>query len=243
MLQLSALSSAPSQGMESHSSQQIALRSQWRQLALARGFCLLGRTQSRLWSLKKCSAFPLFLLPMGWGSCWGWLPHPGAFQCAAGWDHRCGQGGVGTSVSGAGTYQRAACAKQSTSFDVLGGRGGQPTCSQSKDTAMEQSRAQHKVRARSASRSCRSPTGGPAVQVGSEVCTASVLRVLQWNQQRVGVFFDVERSHSETFWVCVGAVLPAGVTGGGQRLVGVTTWNCTLCYLHSLTRILVMCMC
>lgn len=124
MLQLSALSSAPSQGMESHSSQQIALRSQWRQLALARGFCLLGRTQSRLWSLKKCSAFPLFLLPMGWGSCWGWLPHPGAFQCAAGWDHRCGQGGVGTSVSGAGTYQRAACAKQSTSFDVLGGRGG-----------------------------------------------------------------------------------------------------------------------
>lgn len=97
-------------------------------------------------------------------------------------------GGVGTSVSGAGTYQRAACAKQSTSFDVLGGRGGQPTCSQSKDTAVEQSRAQHKVRARSASRSCRSPTGGPAVQVGSEVCTASVLRVLQWNQQRVGVF-------------------------------------------------------
>lgn len=124
MLQLSALSSAASQGMESHSSLQIALRSQWRQLALARGFCLLGRTQSRLWSLKKCSAFPLFLLPMGWGSCWGWLPHPAAFQCAAGWDHRCGQGGVGTSVSGAGTYQRAACAKQSTSFDVLGGRGG-----------------------------------------------------------------------------------------------------------------------
>lgn len=26
------------------------------------------------------------------------------------------------------------------------------------------------------------------MQVGSEVCTASVLRVLQWNQQRVGVF-------------------------------------------------------
>lgn len=212
MLQLGALSSAPSQGMESHSSQHAALCSQWRQLwVLPAGMDTAASGSEEV----QCFPFVSGSCCCGLGSCWIWLPHPGASQCAAGWDQRCGRG-VGSSLSGAGTYQRLPVPSRTPALMCWGGRGRSANLLSCPRTQQwNRGELSRKSELAVPSACAEAPRKAQQCRLGPSCAQHQCLVCCNGNGKGLGFFYRGS-FHAETLWVVLVLCCLLGLRGVGR---------------------------